>query len=288
MTKSIPWNSQPLDKWSHKYAGGKFIDLDGYTTHYIEKGEGAPLILLHGWFHDSQMWVKNMDALAKVFKVYAIDLWGFGYSTRKPMDYGYQLYAEQLLKFMNALNIEAASLIGQSMGAGTSILFCTQHRERVDKIVLVASGGMPNPPLFMTRIVCIPGIGEFLFRLKASRRGILKSVFIHDEKSIADGYFEELTRFHQIKGTNEALLKSLRKNFFDKLLNEIHKLGKMDIPILIVWGRHDKSISPDLGQQMHKILEGSRLEVLDQSAHCPNYEQPEEFNQITIQFLSSN
>ncbi|GAJ08558.1 unnamed protein product [marine sediment metagenome] len=58
------------------------------------------------------------------------------------------------------------------------------------------------------------------------------------------------------------------------------------MPILIVWGRHDKSISLDIGLRMHRILKGSRLEVLEESAHCPNYEQPEEFNQIVTRFLA--
>jgi len=286
MENPAPWNSQPLDEWRVKYAKGKLINLDGHSTHYIEKGDGKPVILLHGWFHDSQMWSKNIDSLAQTFKVYALDLWGFGYSTREPLDYGYPLYVDQLLKFMDALNIQKASLAGQSMGAGTSILFSTQHRERVDKIVLVCSGGMPNPPLLMTRITCLPGVGELLFRFRGSRRGILKIIFIHKEKSIAGGYFEDLVCFHQIKGTTEALLSSLRKNFFDKLLDEIRRLGETNVPILIVWGRHDRSIRLELGLQMHKILRGSHLEVLEHSAHCPNYEQPKEFNDIVTDFLS--
>lgn len=288
MTKAVPWNSQPVDEWRRKYAPGRFINLGGHITHYIEKGEGPPVILLHGWFHDSQQWSRNIDALAKWLKVYAMDLWGFGYSTREILDWGYPLYTEQLLRFMDTLGIDKASLMGQSIGGGTSILFCTRHRERVDKIVLVASGGMPNPPLLKTRITCLPRVGEFLFSLWGSRRGILKSMFIKDKKSIAGGYFEELTRFHQIRGTTETLLDSLRKNFFDKLLLVINKLGEMDVPILIVWGRHDRSIRLSLGQEIHKILKGSRLEIFEDAAHCPNYEQPEKFNEIVSGFLSTD
>lgn len=291
----ITWNSQPVDKWRRKYAPGKFIDLSGHITHYIEKGDGRPVILLHGWFHDSEMWSRNIDALAKSFKVYTIDLWGFGYSTREILDWGYPLYSEQLLKFMDTLGIGKASLIGQSMGGGTAILFCTQHRERVDKMVLVASGGMPNPPFLATRITCLPHIGEFLFHLGCTGflplgyltpKGILKSIFIHNEKSIANGFFEELTRFHQIRGTTETLLSSLRKDFFDKLLPEINKLGEMEVPILVVWGRHDRAIRLKLGQEMHKILRSSRLEIFEDAAHCPNYEQAEKFNDIVISFLT--
>jgi len=106
----IPWNSQPLYDWASKYAPGKFIELDGLSTHYIEKGSGEPVILLHGFFYDTYMWNKNIDALAERYKVYAFDLWGFGYSTREPMDYGYPLYTNQLLNFMDTLDIARASL----------------------------------------------------------------------------------------------------------------------------------------------------------------------------------
>jgi pimeloyl-ACP methyl ester carboxylesterase len=287
MTKFIPWNSQPLNEWSRKYAPGKFVDLDGYATHYIEMGSGEPVILLHGYFYDSLQWSKNLGALAARFKVYALDLWGFGYSTREPMDYGYPLYVRQLLKFLDVLGIEKASLVGQSMGGGTAILFATQRLERVNKLVLVASGGLPNPQSPVMRIAGLPGIGEFLFGLKGSRRGILKANFIYDENKLTDEYVEAVTRFQKVKGTTEVMLKVLRKRFWDTLSKEIHTLGKMSLPVLIVWGRQDKSIPVKLARDMHHILKGSRLEIIDQAGHCPNDEQPEVFNRLALEFLSS-
>ena len=83
MASFIPWDSQPLSEWAQKHARGKFIDLDGYQTHYIERGDGEPVILIHGFFYDSHMWDENIDALAEHYRVYALDLWGFGYSTRE-------------------------------------------------------------------------------------------------------------------------------------------------------------------------------------------------------------
>ena len=144
MAQFVPWSSQPLDEWAKKYAAGKFIDLDGLSMHYIEKGEGDPVILLHGFFYDSFMWNKNMD----------------------------------------------------------------------------------------------------------------------------------------------VLLQILRRQFFGTLLDEIHRLGEMDVPILIVWGRHDKSIPIKRGQEMHNILKGSRLEIFERAGHCPHDEQALKFNQIELDFLS--
>ncbi len=285
---SVPWNSQALDEWVSKHAPGQFIDLGDYTTHYIEKGDGSPLILIHGFFYDTFMWHNNIDALAAMFKVYAFDLWGFGYSTRERMDYGYPLYARQLLEFMDAAGIQKASLIGQSMGGGTIVKFAISHRDRVDKVILVDAAGMPNPLPLLGRIANLPLVGELMYGLNNdfTRKLALRKNFIHDPDYITDSYFENATRFHKIKGTSQVMLTILRKQFFDTLLDEIQALGQMNVPTLIVWGREDRSIPVDRGHAMHTILTGSRFEIIDHAGHCPNDEQSGLFNQLAVDFLS--
>lgn len=287
MPELVPWNSQPLDSWAAAFASGKFVDLNGRKTHYIEKGEGAPVILLHGFFFDSYLWAENIDALARHFKVYALDLWGAGYSTREPLDYGYPLYSEQLLLFMDSLGIPHASLVGQSMGGGTAIHFSVRHRERVDKLVLVAVAGLPNPLPLMARFFILPRIGEFFLGLNtdAIRKRSLADSFIHDRSLITPDYFENATRAHKIKGSTEVGLSILRKGFFDTLSDDIHRLAGMDIPVLLVSGREDRSIPLRLGQEIHRILAGSRLEILDRAGHVPNFERAEEFNRLAVDFL---
>lgn len=286
MPEFIPWNSQPLDLWAAKYAQGKFVDLKGRRTHYIEKGVGKPILLLHGFFYDSYLWAANIDALAVHFKVYALDLWGCGYSTREPLDYGYQLYAEQVLLFMDRLGIQSASLVGQSMGAGTAILFCVQHRQKVDKLLLVDAAGLPNPLPITGKFLNLPGVGEFFLGLNtdAIRRAGLKDSFIHNQELLTESYFENVTRSHKIKGSTEAALTIQRKQFFDKLSDEIHQLAKIEVPIL-VWGREDKATPLPGGLEMHRILKGSRLEILENAGHVPNYERAEQFNQLAVDFL---
>jgi pimeloyl-ACP methyl ester carboxylesterase len=284
----IPWNSQPLEYWVSKYAHGKFIDLNGLSTHYIEKGSGDPIILLHGFFFDTYMWNKNIDALAEKFKVYAFDLWGFGFSTREPLDYGYPLYTQQLQEFMDAFEIPRASLIGQSMGGGTIINFTVSNRDRVDKIVLVDAAGMPNRLPIMGRISNLPILGELMYNLKGDfiRKMTLDNTFLHNKRIVTDEYFENATRFHKIRGTTEVMLYITRKQFFDTLLEEIKKLSLMNVPTLIVWGREEKSISLPIGEEMHRILKGSRFEILDQAGHCAQIDQPDRFNQLSLDFLS--
>jgi pimeloyl-ACP methyl ester carboxylesterase len=289
MANFIPWNSQPLEEWAKKYARGKFVELDGLSTHYLEKGSGEPVILIHGFFFDTNMWNKSINVLAEKYKVYAIDLWGFGYSTRKPLDYGYPLYAQQLRLFMDAMNIQKASLIGQSMGGGTIIKFAISNRHRVEKIVLVNAAGMPNELPIMGRISNLPTLGELMYRMNSDfvRKFTLGSTFLYNKKLITDEFYEQLTRFHKIERSSEVMLYITRKQFFDTLTEEIKVLGSMDIPILIVWGREEKSIQLSIGEELARTLKGSRLEILNQAGHCSNIDQYRQFNELVLDFLAS-
>ncbi|MFD0726740.1 alpha/beta fold hydrolase [Lysobacter brunescens] len=287
MSGFVPWDSQSLDDWTRRHARGATIELAGYRTHYIEKGEGPPLILLHGFFYDTYLWAENIDALARHFKVYALDLWGCGYSTRDPMDYGYALYAEQLRLFMDAMGLAHASIAGQSMGAGTAIKFCVEHRDRVDRLVLVDAAGMPNPLPAMAKFFNLPGLGEFLLTRKTDlfRRMALKDLFIHDASRITDDYYANVVRAHKIAGSVTAGFGIQRADFFDKLSDEVRALGSLDVPVMLVWGRQDKAIPLHCAQQMHALLPGSRLEILDRAGHVANFEQADAFNRLAIDFL---
>jgi pimeloyl-ACP methyl ester carboxylesterase len=287
MSQFVRWNSQPLDLWAGKYAQGAFVDLNGRKTHYIEKGEGEALILLHGFFYDTYMWAENIDVLAKHFKVYAIDLWGCGYSAREPLDFGYPQYAEQVRLFMDAMGIERASFAGQSMGAGTAIKFCVQYRHRVKSMVLVSAAGLPNPLPAMAKFFNLHGIGEFFMGLStdAFRKIALKDVFIHDKRLVTDRYFEAVTCPQKIEGSIEAGFTIQRSSFFDTLSDEIHTLGDMAVPTLLVWGKQDKAIPVRLGEEMHRILKGSHLEIIDNAGHVSNFEQAERFNRLALTFL---
>ncbi len=108
------------DQAASKWAKGKFVTVDGSKIHYVEQGEGKPVILIHGFLYHTVMWNQNIDALAQKFKVYAIDLWGWGFSERlKDTEYSFDRYSKQIIGFMDALKIQKASLVGQSMGEGS-------------------------------------------------------------------------------------------------------------------------------------------------------------------------
>ena len=287
MRKFIPWDRQPLETWSEKHAPGRIVDLDGRRTHYVEAGEGPPVILIHGFNHDLNTWNANIDAFSRRFKVYAVDLWGSGFSTREPMDYRFPLFAEQIRSFMDFLDIPRAHLVGHSMGGGTAIFFSVKHPERVDRLVLVGSVGIPRRLPLRARLFMLPRIPELLMGLEtnAVRRKNLRDYWIHNRELLTDEYFEKVSLHQKIEGSTRAALNILRRNFFNTLDEEIHALAELNIPVLIVWGRQDRSVPLESGQAMHRILGGSRLEILEDAGHLPNFEQPELFNEMAVEFL---
>jgi pimeloyl-ACP methyl ester carboxylesterase len=191
---------------------------------------------------------------------------------------------------MDALNIPQASLIGQSTGGGTIINFAVDNQDRVNKIVLVDAAGMPNPLPIMGRISNLPLIGEFMYGLNNDlmRKITLRNTFINNPERITDQFFENATRFHKISGSTEAMLAITRKDFFGTLQDRIEKLGSLKIPMLIIWGREERSIPLETGIRMHQLLPGSVLEILDEAGHCPNIDNPQLCNQIMLSFLSGN
>ena len=288
MNNFIHWDSQPLDEWSEKYAPGKFINLDGRKTHYIEMGAGKPVILVHGFNYDSYTWVNNLEALASEYKVYALDLWGSGFSTYEPENYSFELFAHQLRLFMDALEIKKAALAGHSMGGGTLIYFSLQHFYRVEKLILVGSVGIRSSLPLRGRFFQLPYIPEFLLGLNTNiiRQKNLESNWILNKQLLTNSYFEEATRFQKIKGSTRAQLSILRKNFFDTLTEEIGQLGQKKIPTLIIWGNEDVTVPLRCGEEMHRLMSGSRLEVIDNAGHLSNFDQSAVFNELVADFLS--
>jgi pimeloyl-ACP methyl ester carboxylesterase len=287
MDRFVPWNSQSLDAWAERHAEGSFISLAGRRTHFIERGQGRPVVLIHGFNLDHHTWMNNIDPLAARFKVYAPDLWGQGYSTRDPLEYGYDLFEDQVRLFMDALNVQRASLVGHSMGGGTSIVFALRNPDRVDGLVLVDSTGIPTRLPFRSKVFRLKGVAEFLLSIPTDRirRMNLEDIWIHDRSSLTEEFYRKLTRYQKIEGTTEALLTMLRADFFNTLEAEIRELGRRGVPTLIIWGREDASLPLSNAETIKDFIPGSRLEILDHAGHLANFDQADKFNELVIDFL---
>jgi len=109
------------------------MDIEHY---FIEKGQGEPLILLHGNGEDSSYFVHQMDAFAEHFRVIALDTRGHGQTPRGTMPFTIRQFADDLLAFMDARGIGKAHLLGFSDGGNIAMIFAIRHPERVDRLIL--------------------------------------------------------------------------------------------------------------------------------------------------------
>lgn len=271
-------------------APGSFLDLPCGRTHYVEAGQGAPVILLHGFLYTTLMWRPVLEPLGEHFRALAFDLLGWGYSARNDrLRYDYQLYADQLLQLLDALEIDRASLIGQSMGAGTIIRFAVQHPDRVERMVLVDAASLPNPLPLAGRTFALPFVGELLLGTggNAVTAKNVKDLWFYDRSKVTPAYVEELTAPMRIKGSAWTLLNILRELDFGSQEEQVAALGELSLPTLLVWGRQDKAVPLPLGQKMHEMLPGSELLIIEEAGHTPHEEHPEQFLERVIPFLSA-
>jgi pimeloyl-ACP methyl ester carboxylesterase len=273
-----------------KYAKGKLITVDGKRVHYIEKGEGKPVILLHGWLFNTLMWKGNIPGLAEKHKVYAIDLWGWGFSERlNANDYCAELYGRQVVGFMDALNIQKATLAGCSMGGGVSVYVAAHYPDRVDRLILIDAAVIPYPMPVIGWIYQQPYIGEFLNAIPgdALMENNIKTVWFHDGSKATKEYTREVLRPLCIKGSYAGLMHVLRDFSLPPLLqSEADQLAKLNKPILIIHGREDKGIPLDRSQALKDLWKGSKLVIFDKARHGPHIEYPEKFNKVALEFLS--
>ena len=273
-----------------KFAKGKFVYLDDKKVHYIEKGNGEPVILIHGFLYHTVMWKKNLDALAEDFKVYVIDLFGWGFSERlNETEYSFERYAKQVTGFMDALNIQKASLIGQSMGGGISVHVAANSPERINRLILVDPAVVPYPETTTGRIYQLPFVGEFLNAIPGDSlvKNNLKKFWFYDGSKVTDEYVREVTQPLCIKGSYAGLMYILRNVLKDPFVKrEAQLLANLNKPILIIHGKEDKAVPLENSKLLNKLWPGSTLVIFENAGHTPQEEYPEKFNKLAMDFLS--
>ena len=278
------------DEAIKQFAKGKFVTVGDKKVHYIEKGNGKPIILIHGFLYHTVMWKQNIDALAKKHKVYAIDLWGWGYSERlKENEYSFERYGKQIEGFMDALNIRKATFVGQSMGGGISVYVAAHNPERVDRLILVDPAVIPYPMTTVGKIYQLPFVGEFMNAIPGDALAInnIRTIWFYDKNKADDEYCKEVLQPFCIKGSYSSMMFILRNVLKEPYVErEANLLAKMAIPILIIHGREDKGVPLDRSQKLNDLWKGSKLVVFDKAGHTPHEEYPEKFNKLALDFLS--
>src|SRR3954464_6621041 len=146
----------------------RFVRIHGHQVAYRSAGSGPLILLVHGIAGSSSTWTRVLPALAEHHTVIALDMLGHGASAKPRGDYSLGAYASGVRDLMLALGHERATVAGHSLGGGIAMQFAYQFPERVERLVLVSSGGLGREVTPVLRAVPLPG-AELMLPLLASR-----------------------------------------------------------------------------------------------------------------------
>ena len=265
-------------------AGGaqsKTTTVYGMKIHYLEAGNGPTVILLHGLGADTSIWAPTIGPLAQHYRVIVPDQIGFGRSDKPLINYRIATLVDFLDGFYQALGIERASLVGNSLGGAAAASFALAHPQKVDRLILVASGGYALPK---------DADPAAFYALNPSTRAgmkqVLQAVFYDKERFVSDAGATDIFAKKLAGGDGYAVQKFLESYIRGEDLLD-GRLAAIGAPTLLVWGREDALTPLALGERFKKEIARAELVVLDKCGHLPQIEQAERFNAAVLKFLAA-
>lgn len=249
----------------------KRVEIQGIKTLYRQKGQGEPIILLHGWEKSGQVFTAIQKNLPE-YQTFAPDLPGFGQTPLPPFAWGVKDYARFVIALSQKLKLDRFSLIGHSFGGRIALEIAAFHPQLVDKLILtgvpVLRKAKPKRAFFWllaktaNLIFSLPP----LFLLKKPLRKLFYLVLNEND-------------YQQTQGLKREIFKKTITHRQEKILE------KIKAPTLILWGENDRFTSFENGRLLNQKISRSQLEIIPQASHKLPYQKPIEFSQKIIQFL---
>ncbi len=266
----------------------QFVEISGLKLGYLAAGQGEPVVLVHGWPTFSHLWRHQIPALAERYRVYALDLPGFGDSD-KPTDVRYALnfFANVLAGFLDALGIEKVTLVCHDIGGPVVLLFSVRNPERVKRLVILDTTAYPDLPLMVRLLLPVarlPGAGGLL----VSRRGLRLLLQIGTVRKgvITD---ELVTAYNRPLSDDPIARKTLLRILIEQdpreMIEIADNLGRIAAPTLILWSEKDPSAPLSIARRLQADISGSVLKTIPDCGHFLTEDQPEEVNRLLLEFL---
>lgn len=250
---------------------------------YSVKGEGEPLVLIHGGFSDHRIWDYQIDSLAVKYKVICYDQRGYGKSDL-PIDIFSHL--EDFKSLMDALELRKITIIGSSAGGALAIDFALQYPEMVKSLVLVGPGvkGYPYPPDFMTE-----GMNLYI-------TGQSEGPEVAIQKFISNPFYEYFFPSPNRTDARAKVIQIVKEstNIFrwnpmweiELKPSAYERVGEIQLPVLIISADKDSELVLKMGEYIQENIKHSKDVMMKDCSHLPYIEKPEEFNQIVLDFLN--
>lgn len=261
----------------------KFKVINGANISYDDFGEGeTPIIFIHGFPFDKSSWQPQINFLRKTNRVIAYDIRGFGNSAAGDDTVTIQLFADDLIKFMDALAIKTAIVCGLSMGGYILLNAVHQYPEKFKAIIL-------------SDTQCIADSAQ----AKDKRLETIKKIKTDGLQEFADGFVRTIFSKESIENKKDlaASVKNIILNTSSQIITDtLMALAKrtescsvlhlIKVPVLLLCGSEDKVTPPEQAEFMHSNISNSTLYIISNAGHMANMEQPEAFNKYVADFIS--
>ncbi len=274
------------------------VTIHGHQVTYRVAGvdTGGPCVLLiHGMAGDSRTWGDVLPGLATDLSVLAPDLLGHGESAKPMGDYSLGAFASGLRDLLAVLDLGPVTVVGHSLGGGVAMQLAYQHPELVDRLVLVASGGLGREVSWLLRSLTLPG-SEYLMPV----------VFPHFVKRPGDavvrflrGAGVELPQLEQMWQSYASLSQAEHRPAFIRTLRSVidphgQVVDARDrlylaaaMPTMIVWGDRDPIMPVAHAHAAHEAIPHSRLEIFEGSGHFPHVEDADRLVEVIRDFIET-
>ncbi|HEY3816495.1 MAG TPA: alpha/beta fold hydrolase [Polyangiaceae bacterium] len=263
-----------------------YADVGGARLRFVEQGEGPPVVLLHGFASALETWRGVMAELAKKHHVLALDMKGFGWSSRPEGDYSPQGEAQLVLALMEQRNIHAAQVVAHSWGSSVALAMALAAPDRVTRIVLydawVYEEQLPTTFLWARAA----GLGEVLFDLFYTERADEKidRAFYDPKKYVSEKFVEEVERALERPGTTAAALAAVRQQRYAEMQKQYATVKQ---PVLLLWGREDEVTLLSYGERLARDLPHAHLVTYPHCGHFPMIEAAGPSTEDLEKFLDS-
>jgi len=262
------------------------IEIGGHRWPYLESGprDAPPIVLLHGYGTSKDAMLTIMAWLSPEHRVLAPDLPGFGeHDEHEGERHDAAFYAREVVRFMDALGIERASVIGTSMGGAVAAEIAISDPERVDRLVLLAPAGLVPPIKNDFMLQADRGLNPLRLENEDDFDRVVQLVFLHPPPTPGPvrRYFA-LEAQRRLPGTNR-IIEAMRGDLFDGLEG---RLGAVKSPTLILWGVSDAVLDPSLLPRFDEEIADSRAALVPDAGHVLFHDAPDAVRAEVVPFLS--
>ena len=264
----------------------RFASVDGARLRYVDKGEGPPVVLIHGFASSLDTWDRVLPELAKSHRVIALDLKGFGWSDRPEGDYSPAAEAALTLKLLDQLGVKRAAFVAHSWGSSVTLALALAAPERVSRIALYDAWVYEEqlPTTFL--MARADGLGELLFSLFYDQRPDERiTLAFYDKGLVSEKLVEDVEAALDRPGTTAAALAAVRGQRFTE---QQQKYRNIEQPVLLLWGREDVVTTLKFGERLSRDLPHARLVVYPQCGHFPMIEARRQSTEELVKFLADD